>query len=86
MMSKLEDYDENITITKAEIEWLVIDKFPNNKMWDLFKDRFFADFLIKNKILVQRYCEEVADEYADTISRLDEDEPTNFMYYNNTQE
>lgn len=83
MMTYLEDYSENITITKEEIERLVIDKFPNDKMWQLFKDRFFADFMIKNKILLQRYSEEIADEYADTISRLDE---VPFIYYNNTQE
>lgn len=83
MMTYLEEYSENITITKEEIERLVIDKFPNDKMWQLFKERFFADFMIKNKILLQRYSEEIADEYADTISRLDE---VPFIYYNNTQE
>jgi hypothetical protein len=71
-MLELEFFEPDIVLSKQTIEFLLGDKFPNEKMWNLFQLNFVHNFLLKNKILLEQYAEEVSNEYSDTISRLDE--------------
>ena len=64
--------EQDIVITKKEKEFILGDKFPTTKMWLLFRDGFIPDLLLKNKILLTRYSDKIANDYADTISILDD--------------
>lgn len=59
----------SLELKRDEIEFLCDYKFENDKIWTMFQDHFFSDFLIRNKILLMEYCSQIRNDYFDVISR-----------------
>lgn len=69
---KIFNSSNTIKLKRDEMEFLCNYKFENDKVWELFRCYFFSDFLIKNKILLEAYADQIKRDYEDVISRLDE--------------
>lgn len=61
--------NENLTITKKQVERIVGRQFDDQRQWEIFKYNFLLKFLCVPRHTLPSYFKWVKEEYHEIISR-----------------
>jgi hypothetical protein len=61
--------NDNLTITKKQVERIVGRSFDDERQWELFKHNFILKFLCVPRHTLPSYFKWVKNEYQEVISR-----------------
>lgn len=61
--------NDNLTITKAQVERIVGRKFDDDRQWELFKTNFLLKFLCVPRHTLPSYFKWIKSEYQEVVSR-----------------
>lgn len=69
-MEDIFEYEnDNITISRKQVERIVGRQFQDNRQWEIFKNNFLLKFLCVPRHTLPSYFKWVKTEYHDIISK-----------------